>query len=143
MTDGATGRSSLHVGGGLHLRAQRPSRANCEGILDAKEAGCIVARDGLLGGRRYETFAKLDRWKRHSRSRFPFLRSITLAMENHKDCTLDEYLAIFREYSSEYLGATLDFGNNFAMLDDPMSMAEAVAPWVKATHVKDNGSPAV
>lgn len=40
---------------------------------------------------------------------------------------------------SEYLGANYDFGNNLSFMEDPTEMAEAVAPYVKAAHIKDVG----
>ncbi len=61
----------------------------------------------------------------------------TLALENHKDWTLDEYVRLFRKYSSEYFGACLDFGNNISLLDGLMETIEQVAPYTKATHLKD------
>lgn len=115
-------------------------------IVDAKEAGCTIARDGLLGGRRYETFSTLADWKtwvaesqKKIEMALPVLekQKFTLALENHKDWTLDEYVQIFQKHSSEYLGACLDFGNNIALLDDLMAVIEAAAPYTKATHFKD------
>jgi sugar phosphate isomerase/epimerase len=102
--------------------------------------------DGLLGGRRYETFTSLGEWNdwaslslKQLEAAIPVFEKhrFTLALENHKDWTTDEYVALFRKYSSEYLGACLDFGNNLALLDDPMDTIAAVAPFTKATHLKD------
>jgi sugar phosphate isomerase/epimerase len=44
---------------------------------------------------------------------------------------------LLETYSSEYLAVCFDFGNNIALLDDPMEMAQTLAPYVRATHVKD------
>ncbi|MBV9036386.1 MAG: sugar phosphate isomerase/epimerase, partial [Acidobacteriaceae bacterium] len=49
----------------------------------------------------------------------------------------DEYVKLLKTYSSEYLGACLDLGNNISLLDDPMTFVEAAAPYAKATHIKD------
>ncbi len=115
-------------------------------IFNAKEAGCTIARDGLLAGRRYETFNSLAEWKAwiaESISKLEMAIPIfekhqfTLALENHKDWTLDEYVKLFKTYSSEYFGACLDLGNNISLLDGPMDMIEAAAPYAKATHFKD------
>src|SRR5581483_9605973 len=117
-------------------------------ILNAKEAGCTIARDGLLGGRRYETFNTLADWKAwvaesHDKIKMalPVLEKhkFTLALENHKDWTLEEYVKLFEAHGSEYFGACLDFGNNLALLDDLMSVIETIAPYTKATHFKDMG----
>jgi sugar phosphate isomerase/epimerase len=115
-------------------------------ILDAKNAGCTVARDGLLAGRRYETFNTLADWqawvdasKQKIAMAIPILEKhkFTLALENHKDWTLEEYLELFETHKSEYFGACLDFGNNVSLLDDLMTVIETVAPYSKATHFKD------
>ena len=115
-------------------------------ISDAKAAGCIVARDAMLAGRRYETFNSLSEWNTWLKQTFDILERVvpvlekhkfTLALENHKDWTIDEYVKLFKTYSSEYFGACLDFGNNLSLLDGPMSVIEAAAPYTKATHIKD------
>jgi sugar phosphate isomerase/epimerase len=117
-----------------------------DAIKDAKAAGCTVARDGMLSGRRYETFHSLEEWNEWREETFAVLERIvpvlekhkfTLAIENHKDWTIDEYVNLFETYSSEYLGACLDFGNNISLLDDPMTVVERAAPYVRATHIKD------
>lgn len=64
---------------------------------------------------------------------------VALAIENHKDWTTEQYVGIFRTYQSEYLGANYDFGNNLSFMEDPLAMAEAVAPYVKSAHIKDIG----
>jgi len=51
-----------------------------------------------------------------------------LAIENHKDWRVDEQVALLERYSSEYLGVSLDTGNNLSILDDPMETVEKLAP---------------
>lgn len=115
-------------------------------ICDAKAVGCTVARDAMLSGRRYESFSSLSEWNAWRKQSFELIERIvpvlekhkfTLALENHKDWTSDEYVELFRTYSSEYLGACVDFGNNLSLLDDPMAFIEAAAPYAKTTHIKD------
>ena len=115
-------------------------------ILDDKAAGCTVARDGMLSGRRYETFNSLDEWNAWLKQTYAVIERVipilekhkfTLAVENHKDWTRDEYVHLFKTYSSEYFGGCYDFGNNLSLLDDPVAMAEAAAPYMKSTHIKD------
>jgi sugar phosphate isomerase/epimerase len=117
-----------------------------QSLLDAKTAGATVVRTALLGGRRYESFKTLDDWKRwvdQSRAALKLIvplldrHKVVLAIENHKDWTLDEMQGLLKTYESEYVGCCFDFGNNLALLDDPMEMAVTLAPYVKATHVKD------
>lgn len=115
-------------------------------VINAKAAGCTTARDGMLAGRRYQTFKTTDEWnewvtqnRKALHTAIPIFEKhkFTLALENHKDWTLDEYVGLFKQYSSEYFGACLDFGNSLSLLDDPMTVIEASAPYVKATHYKD------
>lgn len=129
------------------VAAQRSTPEQFEqAILDAKAAGCRIARDAMLSGRRYEMFHSLGEWKAWVKQTFSLLDRIvplldrhkfTLAIENHKDWTIDEYVLLFETYSSEYLGACLDFGNNISLCDEPMSVIVAAAPYAKSTHIKD------
>ncbi len=60
-----------------------------------------------------------------------------IAIENHKDWTLDDMSALLKAKSSEFLGVCLDTGNNVALLDDPMAVVEGLAPYAISTHFKD------
>lgn len=115
-------------------------------VKAAKEAGAVCLRAACLGGRRYETFSSLDEWKRFvadSRAKIdravPILEKhrMRLGIENHKDWTTDELVALLKEHSSEYLGACVDTGNSMALLDDPMEVVERLAPYAVSTHIKD------
>src|SRR5207253_813555 len=110
-------------------------------LADAKVAGATVVRAAMLGGRRYESFPTLAEWKKWVEQSHEALKlvvpiierqKITLAIENHKDWTIEDMQRLLKTYSSEYLGVCLDFGNNIALLDDPMEMAETLASSVKA-----------
>ncbi len=116
-------------------------------VDDAKAAGALCVRVNA-GGRRYEDFSTLadynafvERSKASLREAVAICerRRIPFALENHKDWTLDQMVPLLRSYSSEYLGACLDFGNNISLLDDPMDVAEQLAPFAITTHVKDMG----
>jgi sugar phosphate isomerase/epimerase len=115
-------------------------------VTAAKEAGALCLRAACLGGRRYETFQDLPSWQRFitdSRAsidqalRIVEKRRIPLALENHKDWTVDEMLALLRDYESEYLGVCLDTGNNIALLDEPYTVVNGLAPYAISTHIKD------
>ncbi len=115
-------------------------------LAAAREVGAGCVRMGCLGGRRYETFNSMADWKKFvadSRAsltvavRAAEKHKIPIALENHKDWTIDEMIALLKEYSSEYLGATIDTGNNISLLDDPMEVIERLAPYAVATHLKD------
>jgi len=117
-------------------------------LADAKAAGATIVRAAMLGGRRYETFPTLADWKKWVEQSHAALKlalpviekhKLTVAVENHKDWTLEDFERLLKTYSSESLQVCLDFGNNLALLDDPMEVIEALAPYTKSTHVKDMG----
>ena len=115
-------------------------------VRAAKEAGARAIRSVCLGGRRYETFSSLADWNAfvadaHARLeravRIIEKHRIPLGLENHKDWTIDEMVALLRRYQSEYLGACIDWGNNISLCDDPAEVAEALAPFAVSSHIKD------
>ncbi len=117
-------------------------------IQSAKEAGIEIARTVCLPTRRYETFKSLEEFKAFKSNSLsslqmvePILRKhkIKLAVENHKDWKSFELVDIIKQLNSEYIGVTLDFGNNLALLEDPMEVIKNLAPYVFSTHVKDMG----
>lgn len=117
-------------------------------LASAKALNAICVRSACLGSRRYETFATLDQWKQFVTNSHQAIRralplaekaKIPFALENHKDWTVDEFVDILKQYSSEHLGVCLDTGNNISLLDDPMEVVERLAPYAVSTHVKDMG----
>ena len=112
----------------------------------AREIGALCLRTVCLGGRRYEVFSSPEQWKQFVGEAKERLRRalklaekyrVPLAVENHKDWTLEEMVTLLKEFGSEYLGACVDFGNNIALLDDPTEVVEGLAPYAMSTHVKD------
>jgi 3-oxoisoapionate decarboxylase len=143
------GRRAGELGMYLEIISELP-RANIaefeETVRAAKEAGALCLRTACLSGRRYENFSSLADWKKFvadSRAAItralPVLKKFRLPMgiENHKDWTAEELADLLQEYSSEYLGACIDTGNNIALLDDPYGAVERLAPYVVCTHLKD------
>lgn len=117
-------------------------------LKDAQEVGAVALRSACLGSRRYETFHSLDDWRKHVAESEQSVSAavsllekckIPLGIENHKDWTDDELVALLRKHSSEYLGACVDFGNNIALLDNPMDVIEKLAPYAVCTHLKNMG----
>jgi sugar phosphate isomerase/epimerase len=116
-------------------------------VQNAKAMGATCIRANA-GGRRYEDFSTLADFEKFKTQALNAIKlavpiaekyKIRLAIENHKDWTVEQQIAIFKSYSSEYLGACLDFGNNLALCEDPMETAEKLAPFTITTHVKDMG----
>jgi len=60
-----------------------------------------------------------------------------IAIENHKDWRIGQMLDMLRRISSEYIGVCIDTGNSFALLEDPMDVVQAYAPYGFSVHLKD------
>jgi sugar phosphate isomerase/epimerase len=112
----------------------------------AKEAGATSIRVVCLLGRRYEMFETPADWRaavalfhRQIEVALPIVEKYRMPMgiENHKDWRVDEQVTLFEQYSSEYVGVTLDTGNNLSVLDDPMETVEKLAPYTVNVHFKD------
>jgi len=112
----------------------------------AKEAGATSLRVVCLLGRRYEMFDTRAAWETavagfHTQiaAAVPIVERhrMPLGIENHKDWRVDQQVALLKHYSSEYVGVTLDTGNNLSVLDDPMETIEKLAPYTFNVHLKD------
>jgi sugar phosphate isomerase/epimerase len=117
-------------------------------LQNATAVGAVAVRSACLGTRRYETFSSLTDWQNFvAQSRnsleaaLPILErhKIPLGLENHKDWTVDEMVALLKKHSSEYLGVCLDFGNNISLLDEPIEVVQRLAPYTVSTHLKNMG----
>jgi sugar phosphate isomerase/epimerase len=64
-------------------------------------------------------------------------QGVVLALENHLDLTADELVDVVTTLDSAWLGVCLDTGNNLRLFEDPRVVAEKLAPFARATHVKD------
>lgn len=115
-------------------------------VVNAKEAGATVLRTVTSTGRRYEAYktnTEVEDFKKKAVESMhwvePVLKKhkVKLAVENHKDWTAPELSAVMKQLSSEWIGVTLDFGNSIALMEKPMSVIEALVPYVVSTHVKD------
>jgi sugar phosphate isomerase/epimerase len=119
-----------------------------EELTTARGCGAEVVRVVLLGGRRYEVFAKADDFTKFSRNAKATLETaeplaraagVKLAVENHKDFRTDELLDLLRALASPWVGVCVDTGNNLALLEDPSATIAALAPLVLSVHLKDMG----
>ncbi|MFN4260734.1 MAG: sugar phosphate isomerase/epimerase family protein [Gemmataceae bacterium] len=115
-------------------------------IRTAAAVGVSAARTVIIPGRRYEQFQSLAefraaaaRGQRMLELAKPLVEKyrVRLAVENHKDQRIDERLALHKHLSSEYIGACVDTGNSFALLDDPYETVAALAPYAFTVHLKD------
>lgn len=137
---------------GLFLELSVPAR-----VLEDEEAfaraadvsralGVEVWRTALLYGRRYEDFERMEDWRAFAarwRAALPRAagwlerEGIDAGIENHKDFLAPELADLLRAVGSEHLGACVDVGNNLALLEDPMTTVETLAPYAVTTHLKD------
>jgi len=112
----------------------------------ARAIGATRLRVALLAGRRYETFDSMQAWREFDdRWRTAFTRikpavekrGLAVGIENHKDWLGTELATWLKALDSPLIGACVDFGNNVALLEPPMTTVEALAPFVVTTHLKD------
>jgi sugar phosphate isomerase/epimerase len=62
---------------------------------------------------------------------------LKIAMENHADFTVRELASILARVASPAFGFTVDCANLAFDLDDPLRLAEIMAPYALTTHFKD------
>lgn len=114
-------------------------------VRTAKQAGANVIRIAI-GGRRYEQFSKVEQFKAFAERSLKSVQmaeaaaareNMRLAIENHKDWRINQMTGMLKQISSEYVGVCVDTGNSFALLEDPMAVVEAYAPYAFAVHLKD------
>ena len=115
-------------------------------IRTAAEVGVQAVRTVVMPGRRYEKFKSLAevrdaeaKARRMLALAAPIVTKhrVRLAVENHKDQRIDERIILFKHLDSEYIGACLDTGNSFALLDGTYEPITALAPYAFTVHLKD------
>ena len=119
-----------------------------EQVADLKRHTEIAAAVGAkvmricCGGRR----TRPADWSTHKARLLPLLRDavahaqghgVVLAIENHIDMLADELAELIETIDSPWLGVCLDTANNLRMLEDANVAIEKLAPYARATHVKD------
>jgi len=107
----------------------------------AKRVGATVMR--ICAGSRRTRPAD---WAQHKRNLVPMLQplaeaaarqGVVLAVENHIDLLADEMVEIMQAVDSPGLGVCLDTANNLRMFEEPVAVAAKLAPYARATHVKN------
>lgn len=115
-------------------------------LRTAARCGVDVVRTVIIPGRRYERFKSAEEFRRFETRGIQALERaepiaarcrVKLAVENHKDQRVPERLAVFEGLSSEWVGACVDVGNSFSLLEDPLEVVRAYAPWAISSHLKD------
>jgi sugar phosphate isomerase/epimerase len=115
-------------------------------MKSAAEVGAGAARTTIIPGRRYEYFDSIEMFNEFdARGRRMLERGalvaetyrVPIAVENHKDHLDDQRVERFEHISSEFVGACVDTGNSFALLEDPIETVTKLAPWAHSVHLKD------
>jgi sugar phosphate isomerase/epimerase len=136
----------MFVEGSISLPKNREDIERFEAaVRSAKQAGAKVIRIAI-GGRRYEQFSKAEQFRTFAQRSLESLQlaepiaarnHMRMAIENHKDFRIDQMLGMLRLLNSEYVGVCVDTGNSFALLEEPMIVVEAYAPYAFSVHLKD------
>jgi sugar phosphate isomerase/epimerase len=115
-------------------------------VRTAKDAGAKVLRTVMLSGRRYEIFDSAAAFAQAADRAYVSLclaesvvakQNMRLAVENHKDWRTVELVALLKRLDSRHVGACVDTGNGIALLEDPLEVVEALAPFAFSVHLKD------
>ena len=118
-------------------------------VRTAARIGARTLRGVIMPGRRYEYFDSKEQYlelatrgRRSLELAEPVLarHRVCLAVENHKDARVPERLELLKQISSEWVGACVDVGNSIALLEDPLAVVEAYAPWAFSVHLKDHAA---
>jgi len=139
-------RHHLFVELSVPARSLEDADAFARAAAAAHALGARRLRVALLSGRRYEDFHRMEDWRAYvERWRAALPRAagwlekedLQAGIENHKDYLATELVDVLRRVGSAHLGACVDFGNNLALLEDPVAVVEALAPHALSTHLKD------
>jgi len=115
-------------------------------VAAAAGIGVDVIRTVCLSGRRYENFQTRESFLDFREASVaalqraePVMRNyrVKLAVENHKDWRAGEMKELLDGLGSEWIGVTLDTGNNISLLEDPMEVVRGLAPYAFSVHLKD------
>lgn len=114
-------------------------------VATAREVGVSILRCAI-GGRRYEEFDSASAFDQFASRSTEALRQVEpmlarqqmhLGVENHKDWRIADLLSLLDRLSSEWIGICVDTGNSIALLEDPLEVVRAFAPFAMTTHLKD------
>lgn len=64
-------------------------------------------------------------------------KRITLALENYFGMYTEEMVRMIRKLDDDYFGACIDTSNSAILMENPLQVTRALAPYAKSLHVKD------
>ncbi len=112
----------------------------------ARDAGAKAARTVIIPGRRYEHFRSYSEFQLAAKLGHAMVKrsipvvekyEVPLAIENHKDERIDQRIALLESINSPLIGACVDTGNSFSLLDDVYGAIKQLAPFAFSVHFKD------
>ena len=115
-------------------------------VQETKSMEVEIISTVCLSGRRYENFQSKEAFQNFKMASEkslalaePIMRKhkMRLAVENHKDWRVEEFLEILKTIDSEWVGVTLDTGNNISLLEDPIEVVKSLTPYAFTVHLKD------
>ena len=115
-------------------------------LRTARNSGATVVRASMMDSPRYRTFDSEEAARLFTGQAYrsltlvePLLRKrrMRLALENHRDLQIEELGGFVNRISSEFLGVCIDPANGLALLESPMEVVEALAPYAFSVHLKD------
>ena len=133
---------------GMYYEGQAALPSRRDGDYGPFEASVQAAAALGATGRRYETFRSREDWYSWLAEANAIIERcvpiaakhrVAIALENHKDRTVHEHVALLKRIDSEYLGSLIDPGNNMSFMELPEETIAALSPWVKACSLKDMG----
>ncbi len=137
----------MFLEGSVRLPREAADLPRFEAEVEAAAAiGVEVIRTVCLSGRRYENFQTREAFREFREGSVaaleraePVMRKhrVKLAVENHKDWRIAEFKEILNSLGSQWVGVTLDTGNNISLLEDPMEVVRELAPYAFSVHLKD------
>jgi sugar phosphate isomerase/epimerase len=65
-------------------------------------------------------------------------RGIKIGIETHGDLQAWEVLSMIEEAGKDFVGATIDVGNQAHLAEDPLLTLETLAPYALTTHIRDS-----
>jgi 3-oxoisoapionate decarboxylase len=128
-------------------RAVDPAELAWELVPHVEAVAALACRHArVYVGDRHDRFRLDSPWETQIEATIDVIERLTprlkdlgirLAIETHADLTGGELIKMLDRLDPEIAGVTLDTGNLVMRLDDPLELAEQLAPRVVATHVKD------
>ena len=139
--------AGMHVEVAVSLpRDQSDVSSFQDSLRAAKGVGASVVRTALLARPRYLVLDDAEELRRFTQQSWKSVtlaenalrkRRMKLAIENHRDMSIEELLGMMKQISSEFVGVCIDTANSLALLESPREAVEKLAPYAIAAHLKD------